>query len=631
MNCFELKNSEKPGQVAGFLEAPARLFAWALFILSLSVNAQTSPGGVLTSAACRLWVEARDVNGDGNYTNNPAVNTALSTWTDKSGNANDLTQSTASNMPVYNTIAGVPVVKWDNSGTNINFMNVTNQAMLSPGTMYFVLRMVDAGDGGNCLFDRSGGGNTSLRYEQWNGTNFVGFTKYSTADYTSTLASVYGSNVIMSFLKTAASNNLDIALNSSSVALAVGSANPGLPLYVLGKNNTSDGMNGYVLEALAYNTNLNYAQKMIIDNYLSAKYAGIAIISDKYAGDTGGNGNYDYELGGVGTESSGSNNSAASSITGGLGVSQATAMENGEYLMFAHQNGSNTVNTTDVGGMSAGLLPARWERIWYFDWTSAGGNTESVDLTFDFSDGGLTGSAAGATSNYKLLYRAGTSGNWTEVMNASSLSGDRVTFSGLARTQGDGYYTIGSLDINASPLPVELMSFTATPCQSRVCVNWATASERNTDYFRVERSRDGVNWELVNISPAAGTSTFRHDYESTDDFPLMGLSYYRLISIDKDFSSEYSPIVAVINSVETDVMDIFPNPAGDYFQVKFKRPDIFPVAYELASSDGRVVVIFPSELYPEIRFDVTAAARGLYILVATLPNGVQMKKKIILK
>ncbi|MBK7819368.1 MAG: hypothetical protein IPJ60_18890 [Sphingobacteriaceae bacterium] len=127
-------------------------------------------------------------------------------------------------------------------------------------------------------------------------------------------------------------------------------------------------------------------------------------------------------------------------------------MGNGEYLIYGHTAATNSLNTADVAGMSAGPNQARWERIWYLDWTHVGGSVETVNLTFNYSDGGTGGSPAAPLTNYKLLYRAASSGAWTEVMNASSITGDRVTFNAVPYTQGDGYYTIGSLDYVNSPL-----------------------------------------------------------------------------------------------------------------------------------------------------------------------------------
>lgn len=597
-------------------------------LLTVPALAQTSTGGVLTSANCLLWIDAGDINGDGDYTNNPAVNTDISTWNDKSGNANNLTQGTAASRPNYNTLAGTSVVRFDNTGTNADYMTATNQSMLTAGTMYFVLRMLDAGDAANCLFDRSGNGNSSVRFAQYNTLNVLGFTKYGTSDYASTISSVYGSNVILSYLKTSASDNLDIALNSSSVNLTVGSANPGLPLYVLGKNSTVDGMNGYVMEALCYNTNLNYAQKMIIDNYLSAKYNGIAIISDKYAGDTGGNGNYDFELGGVGNES-GTNNSAASSITGGLGASQNVAMGAGEYLMYAHQSTPvNSVNVTDVGGMSAGAAKGRWERIWYLDWTHVGGSNETVDLVFDYSDGGMGGNPAGATSNYKLLYRAGTSGNWTEVMNASSIAGDRVTFTGLAwNTQGDGYYTIGSLNTGVSPLPIEVTGFYAEACAQNICVTWNVTSEFGIQNYVVDRSADGNNWSELAKLKAVGARI----YHVTDSTAPEGIVYYRLRSLN-DTGSAVSSLVIAYNNAHSPGTLLYPNPATAEFTIEFDRRILTLPEVSLTDLSGKVMALTVLEWTAnKARIDIREVNAGVYIVDVIVPEGIRFRRKLVVR
>lgn len=593
---------------------------------------QTAPGGVLTSSACRLWLDAGDLNADGNYTNNPVVDTRLATWNDKSGNANHLVQALTGARPTYTTRAGYSSVYFDNTGSNANYMDATAQSMLSPGTMYFVLHMVNAGDGANCLFDQSNTGNTSLRFAQWNGTGQLGFTKYGTADYASSIASTYTTNLIVSYLKTAASDNVLIAQNNASVNLTVSSSNPGLPLYTLGKNNTNDGMSGYVMEILAYNTELNPAQRIIIDNYLSAKYGGIPILSDRYVGDTSGNGDYDFELGGVGTESAGSNTAVASSVTGGLGVTQATAMGNGEYLLFAHQEGRNGLEFVDVGGMSTGPARARWKRIWYFDWTHVGGTNETVNLTFDYSDAGSAGgTAGGALSNYKLLYRSGLTGSWTEVMNASSISGDRVTFNGLAwNTQGDGYYTIGSLNTALSPLPVELLSFEAEACDREVCIDWSCATEKNTDHFLLERSKDGHYWTEVQTLAAAGDSHMKTEYSATDPKPFNGTSYYRLMIVDKDRSFRYSPLSSVALTLGRNSLSVAPNPSAGAFTLISDDIRFHPADIELYDQTGRKI---QAEMWVlgrnSVLLDISGYPAGIYFVKVQPSGGQRMIAKII--
>lgn len=97
------------------------------------------------------------------------------------------------------------------------------------------------------------------------------------------------------------------------------------------------------------------------------------------------------------------------------------------------------------------------------------------------------------------------------------------------------------------PLPVELAWFTAMPDERRggVALRWATASELNCKSFTVERSADGRAFRDLSTQAGAGTSTRFIAYEATDDFPLPGLSYYRLRQSDHNGTLTYSPMRAV--------------------------------------------------------------------------------------
>jgi hypothetical protein len=78
-----------------------------------------------------------------------------------------------------------------------------------------------------------------------------------------------------------------------------------------------------------------------------------------------------------------------------------------------------------------------------------------------------------------------------------------------------------------------------------VKLDWATASELHNDYFTVERSMDGLNWENIIQIAGAGTSTNRNDYSEVDTRPIEGLSYYRLKQTDFDGQFTYSHAVSV--------------------------------------------------------------------------------------
>ena len=81
-------------------------------------------------------------------------------------------------------------------------------------------------------------------------------------------------------------------------------------------------------------------------------------------------------------------------------------------------------------------------------------------------------------------------------------------------------------------------------------MNWATASELNNDFFTVERSVDGLTWEVVDLVNGSGTTPLRNDYSTQDPRPYSSLSYYRLKQTDFDGAFEYADILSVFNGNE---------------------------------------------------------------------------------
>ncbi|TVQ16946.1 MAG: T9SS C-terminal target domain-containing protein [Bacteroidetes bacterium] len=142
------------------------------------------------------------------------------------------------------------------------------------------------------------------------------------------------------------------------------------------------------------------------------------------------------------------------------------------------------------------------------------------------------------------------------------LSLSTLTF---ADKSANRFVTTASTDRENLPLPIELLSFTASKADKRVDLEWATAAEINNDFFTIERSRNGVDYEVINIIPSKAQNGHSNTvllYNISDLKPLEGLAYYRLKQTDFDGSFEYSDPVSV--NFETDntqvSFNVFPNP-----------------------------------------------------------------------
>ncbi|MDB5270732.1 MAG: hypothetical protein JWP58_3772 [Hymenobacter sp.] len=125
-------------------------------------------------------------------------------------------------------------------------------------------------------------------------------------------------------------------------------------------------------------------------------------------------------------------------------------------------------------------------------------------------------------------------------------------------------FSVWTLGNSAAPLPVELTAFTATAeGTTAVRLAWATASEKNSAAFEVERSADGTSFVRIGTVGAAGSSSAPRSYELVDtNLPTHHPTlYYRLRQVDTDGTFSHSPIRAVALNGASAGLALFPNPA----------------------------------------------------------------------
>ncbi len=80
----------------------------------------------------------------------------------------------------------------------------------------------------------------------------------------------------------------------------------------------------------------------------------------------------------------------------------------------------------------------------------------------------------------------------------------------------------------AGALPINLVEFFVKLEQKEADIYWTTSNELNNDFFTIERSQDGFNFENVDIVNGAGNSNKLIEYTISDSYPIEGISYYRL-------------------------------------------------------------------------------------------------------
>lgn len=192
---------------------------------------------------------------------------------------------------------------------------------------------------------------------------------------------------------------------------------------------------------------------------------------------------------------------------------------------------------------------------------------------------------------WQNLGKASIDGSFTGA--GSITAAEPLTITVGAKAAGDGEYfaTFASSNSNVV-LPIELVSFTAN-CNGRsALIEWTTATEKNNDYFVLERSYDAVNFKEIARIAGAGNSIEPISYAYTDFGVRSGDNYYRLVQVDYDGTSTASEII-VANCLGTDgepEVLAYPNPFGDDLTLRFENFGNMQATVEVYDMLGRMVL-----------------------------------------
>jgi hypothetical protein len=139
-------------------------------------------------------------------------------------------------------------------------------------------------------------------------------------------------------------------------------------------------------------------------------------------------------------------------------------------------------------------------------------------------------------------------------------------------------------------LPVELESFEAWCFDDYAIINWATASEKNNDYFELQKSNDGYYWYNIAVIDGAGNSNSLVNYSYSDKLYDSNITYYRLKQVDFDSKFEYSNIIFSDCSVNnnTDAI-LYPNPCNGLLNVSVKNWYAQSIKIEILDMPGQIV------------------------------------------
>ena len=462
-----------------------------MIVFYLNTFGQTGPGGV------------------GNVTNNGL-------WL-KASNNNDAIQLVASQQPTYfstSLLNNQPIIRLDGSNDQMQIADadiLDNSAGL---TFFAVIRGSNIDGTPRGILGKRRDFNTSTNYSYtWffhSGRSL--FTDIETQNNRFSTAATYssGTNYILSLRYDGTSPSSSrvrvyteetLSATGTEASATIGNSNQPLTLGALNKDYSSY-LGADYAEVIQYNFAVNTAQRIIINNYLSAQYNISLSSNDLYINDNPSNGNYDYEVAGIGRIDASNIHSDAQGSSAPRFLNP-TDLNDGEFMLWGHNNATGN----EYSDIPAGI-EGRMNRVWRISERNTSGSSVdvgTVDLRWDLSKG-----TPATAAHLRLLIDTDNDGAFsdeTPISGATSLGGNQFEFSGVSLIRDSLRFTLASIDTANTPLPVTWLNFYGEYTGYHNVLKWATLSEINNNFFSIIVNSFRNFSSIIYPNPANGSVT----------------------------------------------------------------------------------------------------------------------------
>lgn len=192
------------------------------------------------------------------------------------------------------------------------------------------------------------------------------------------------------------------------------------------------------------------------------------------------------------------------------------------------------------------------------------------------------------------------------------------------------YVSFMPCELDVLPVEISIFEISKVKREESVKIEWTTVTEINNDYFSIERSEDGVNFEAIHLVGGAGSSNHEIMYSVVDEDPFYGTSYYRIKQTDYDGNYKYSELRMYKNSSLK--FTLAPNPiynSGE-LSIWFRGyvPDEFFVT--IVATNGEVVYR-SKEISEDSMIKIQKEFEpGVYYINVSSKNQTESKKIVIL-
>jgi hypothetical protein len=272
--------------------------------------------------------------------------------------------------------------------------------------------------------------------------------------------------------------------------------------------------------------------------------------------------------------------------------------------------------------------------------TGGGGGGGRIVLSLGSAPAGVTVNTNGGGAGRLLQFNcgAGSCNGGDEYLQdkTSSFCGANIFWGSGVGTSTVPTYSTNINTQTCGPLPVTLLNFSALLEENNNAeIFWNTGSEMNTSYFVIERSYDGINFEMAGsvLSHNNSQSTAYYSFMDKNVSTHSGIIYYRLKIVDLNNEYSYSTIVGIV--LKGTILSVYPNPVKGEENIKVNYYSYLEneiVKSELIDIIGRPLYSLYSNVHKgsnELSISTKGFGAGVYFVEVNGKYGKIVEKIII--
>jgi Secretion system C-terminal sorting domain len=259
----------------------------------------------------------------------------------------------------------------------------------------------------------------------------------------------------------------------------------------------------------------------------------------------------------------------------------------------------------------------------YYDILPTSNSSLDATLRFQYFDSELNG----LTESSLVFYNSPDDIHWVNqgftTIDISSNYVEKTHIPSFAK------WTLSEVN-NALPVHFSLLDVRCNG--NTVLINWKTAQEQNSQYYDIERSPDGIGWEVIGKLPAAGNSTTEKNYLFADNNPVQN-SYYRVAQYDVDGKRQYSGILKS-SCAMAGLLSLWPNPAKNSVYINMGVAAGTVTVIKVYDCKGALLKMQKADLQPgnnQLRVDISNLPGGVYQFAIEWNNGQNKKTMQLVK